>query len=563
MQIDLLLKNGYVYQTYRQCFEKKDIAVSGEMFYHISPVLSYEAKEVVDCTGTYIIPGLVDIHMHVESSMTYPVEFSRVVLPYGVTTVVSDPHEIANVFGIEGVKAFLKQETVQDIFYAIPSSVPSTNQRLETSGAVVEESEAELLLHDPRVICLGEVMNFRDLVSEEDTTIKRLIRLCKERNRHLRIEGHCPSLTGEDLARFIFAGVDADHTQQTPESVLEKVDLGMFLELQRKSLTKEVMEVVNRFRLYESVALVTDDTMPDHLLKGQLNMILKHAVSVGMPVEQAIYCSTYTPSRRMKLDDRGVIAPGKLADFVIYDDLESWTPAAVYKNGRRYHEEMLQDEAAKFPPHFYQSVNCRPAMPEDFVIQAEMETGFVEASVIQIAEFGNATKAVSRRLRVEHGEVCWKEAGLCLAAVFERYGKNGNVGYGLVAGALKEDGAVATTWSHDSHNLFVLGNSPEDMAAAQREVLTMQGGYVACVDGRTAAKASLQIGGILHDGPLEELAEEIGAVRRVIEGLGYVNNNVIMSISTLSLLVSPVLKLSDKGLVEVKTQEFVSLIQNS
>lgn len=390
MRADFVIKNAWVFMTYRQCFEKRDVAVAGESFYCVSPAISYPGVNVVDGTGKYLIPGLIDIHMHIESSMTYPQEFSRITLPYGVTTVVADAHEIANVFGLEGIRCFMEQKTPQDIFYAIPSSVPATNETLETAGASIGEAEVRRLAEEERVLCLGEVMNFKDLTADEDTLIKRLIRCCRESGGNKRIEGHCPALSGEDLCRFIYEGVDADHTQQTPESVVEKTDLGMFLELQLKSLTEDVVRAVCNNELYENVALVTDDTMPDRLLKGQLNRIVKAAVKAGMPVEKAIYCATFTPARRMHLDDRGLIGPGKLADFVVLRDLESFEPEAVFKSGKCVFEKMdaagvwsgvrgecgaaeargvaeVRDISgncnAAFPPlfpaHFYHSVRCK------------------------------------------------------------------------------------------------------------------------------------------------------------------------------------------------------------
>ena len=190
MRADFVIKNAWVFMTYRQCFEKRDVAVAGESFYCVSPAISYPGVNVVDGTGKYLIPGLIDIHMHIESSMTYPQEFSRITLPYGVTTVVADAHEIANVFGLEGIRCFMEQKTPQDIFYAIPSSVPATNETLETAGASIGEAEVRRLAEDERVLCLGEVMNFKDLTADEDTLIKRLIRCCRESGGNKRIEGH-------------------------------------------------------------------------------------------------------------------------------------------------------------------------------------------------------------------------------------------------------------------------------------------------------------------------------------------------------------------------------------
>lgn len=609
MRPDFILKNVMVYQTFRQCFEKRDVAVAGEKFYCISPAISYPGVEERDGKGRYMLPGLVDIHMHIESSMTYPGEFSRITLPYGVTTVVADAHEMANVFGMDGIRAFMAQKTKQDIFWAIPSSVPATNEKLETAGAALGVKEISEMASLDGVLCLGEIMNYKDLSAEGESRTRDLIDVCRNAGKNLRIEGHCPGLTGADLNRFIYEGVDADHTQQTPQSVMEKTELGMFLELQFKSLTPEVVKTVCDHELYENVALVTDDTMADKLLTGHLNKIIETAVKAGMPMEKAIYCATWTPSRRMHLDDRGMIAPGKIADFMLLDSLDGIEPVVVYKKGecvycradeacgaakgRKAQEacavaagcgaeaakmqaagisEVRADKsgqaaapvaaACSFPDSFYRTINCRPAEISDFVLKAEEpDAKWAEVNVMKIGTFGTATTPVKRRVGVKDGVLDWKSAGLSLAVVFERYGKNGNVGYGLVEGALTKPGAVATTWSHDSHNLFVLGTDENDMKLAQRRVLELQGAYVVFAGGKSLAEARLTIGGIVSDQPIEVLGQELKEVRAAMEGLGYVNNNVIMSMSTLCLPVSPKLKLTDHGLLTVPGQEHVPLIE--
>lgn len=602
MKPDFILKNVMVYQTFRQCFEKRDVAVAGEKFYCISPAISYPGVEERDGKGRYMLPGLVDIHMHIESSMTYPGEFSRITLPYGVTTVVADAHEMANVFGMDGIRAFMAQKTKQDIFWAIPSSVPATNEKLETSGASLGVKEVSEMAGLDGVLCLGEIMNYKDLSAEGESRTRDLIDVCRSAGKNLRIEGHCPGLTGADLNRFIYEGVDADHTQQTPQSVLEKSELGMFLELQLKSLTPEVVKVVCDNALYENVALVTDDTMADKLLVGQLNKIIEAAVKAGMPMEKAIYCATWTPSRRMHLDDRGMIAPGKIADFMLLDSLDGVEPVVVYKKGecvyRKADEACGAAEGRKaqecagvagcgveaaavqsaggvqagsgapvaaacsFPDSFCHTINCRPAEISDFVLKAEdPDAKWAEVNVMKIGTFGTATTPVKRRVEVKDGVLDWKAAGLSLAVVFERYGKNGNIGYGFVEGALTKPGAVATTWSHDSHNLFVLGTDENDMKLAQRRVLELQGAYVVFAGGKSLAEARLTIGGIVSDQPIEVLGQELKEVRAAMEGLGYVNNNVIMSMSTLCLPVSPKLKLTDHGLLTVPGQEHVPLVE--
>lgn len=562
MKADFIIKNAMVFLTMRQCFAKRDVAVAGEKIFAVSPALSYPGVKEIDAEGKYLIPGLIDIHMHIESSMTYPAEFSRITLPYGVTTVVADAHEIANVFGMDGIRWFMDQKTPQDIFYAIPSSVPATRPELETSGAEIGEAETTALAEDSRVLCLGEVMNFKDLVSEENTKIKQLIKICQQKGngREMRIEGHCPKITGEELCRFIYEGVDADHTQQSPESIIEKSDLGMFLELQHKSLTKEVIDTLCQHQLYENTALITDDTMPDMLLNGQLNKIVAHAVSLGMPAEKAIYCATWTPARRMHLDDRGMIGPGKLADLVLLENLEQFEPVMVWKRGVCVTNEQLEHHT-EIPDAFRHSVFCKKAAEEDFVLRTEKNCRRVRVNVIEIQKFGTFTKRSIRELDVRDGKICWQEAGLSLAVLFERYGKNQNIAYGLVAGAFSKSGAAATTWSHDSHNLFVLGTSLSDMMLAQNRVLELQGGYAAASDGTILAETSLPIGGIISDQPIEVLADQLLKVRMSMQQLGYENSNEIMSMSTLALPVSPELKITDFGLLDVKSQEQIPLIE--
>lgn len=581
VKVDLIVRNAWVYRTFRRCFERMDFAVAGGRFFDVSPAfgfgggeedvsgrgMDWEAETVVDGTGKFVIPGLVDIHMHIESSMTFPEEFSRNVLPWGVTTVVADPHEIANVFGIEGIRWFMEQKTELDVFWGIPSSVPATCEEMETAGASFGVGEIWELLKDRRVVCLGEVMNVKELTANGETKTKRFVRACMECGRTVRIEGHCPGLSGGELAAFIRAGVDADHTEQTAASVVEKTDMGMFVELQAKSLKQEVVEAIERYGLYENVALVTDDVMPDQLRKGHLNKIIQLAVEKGMAAENAIYLATYTPARRMHLDDRGMIAPGKVADFLVLKDLEGFVPEAVYKNGKRWKGE-TEGKTVRVPDHFRSSVKCRLALPSDFILPVsefvqgvETADGTAVVNVMQVQAFGTRVKRMRRQIPVREGILCWEEAGLCLAAVFERYGKNGNVAWGFVENALKGKGAAATTWSHDSHNLLVLGNSVEDMVLVQNEVVHMQGGYVTASGGTVTAAARLPIGGIISDQSLSVLAKELGGVRTELERLGYDNNNVIMSVSTLALLVSPELKLSDQGLYDVKSQKRVPLVE--
>lgn len=569
----MLLQNAFVFMTHRKCFEKRDILVRGDRIFMTAPSIplsSYSDEEVLDLSGKYIVPGLVDIHMHIESSMTYPLEFSRAVLPFGVTTVVSDPHEITNVFGMEGIRSFLSQDTPMDIFYGLPSSVPAGGVDVETAGAALDAEDIASLLskdRDFRIRCLGEVMNFGDLLREDSPTMKK-IRMVQSFPGQRRIEGHCPRLSFEDTQRYVFAGVDSDHTQQTPQSIREKIDDGMFLEIQRKSLTRENLEVIRNCHLEERIALVTDDTLPDQLLLGQLDGVVREAVSLGMRPEDAVYCATWTPAQRMQFYDRGAVTPGKKADLVVIDDPKDFHARMVMKDGKilardgkMLSEKEMTPPDQLFPGSFFHSVQAKEAGPEDFLIRVPGPDRRVTARVIGISPDSNFTNEIMMELPVINGELAFQNAGLCLVTIFERYGKTGTVTHALAAGALQERGACAATWSHDSHNLIVIGNSVEDMVLAQRTVLSHQGGYCVCSSGKVLALCPLPIGGILSDRPMEELGEQVRSIREALTSLGYHHRDALMSISTLALPVSPALKVTDKGLFDVRKRCFVPLIQ--
>ena len=358
MQVELIIKNLKVYNSYFKKFIKSDVLINKGKFLHIGK--GYEdrlwSENVIDGEGKYIIPGLIDIHMHIESSMTIPREFSKAAIKHGVTTVVADPHEIANVFGIRGIEEFIKFKGNLDIFYGIPSSVPSTSSSLETTGEKITHNEVKRLLEYDNIICLGEVMNFKDLIEDDDSNVNKIINISKEKN--IPLEGHCPKIQGVDLSLYIYRGVNGDHTQQSVGSLQEKIQNGMFIEMQHKSMTLENI----KFLIENNFALVTDDVMADKLVKGHLDEILKEAVKLGMSIENAIYASTYTPARRMNLLDRGTIAPGKLADFILLDSIEDFNIYEVYKNGemvfnrdKGLKEEFFEDKS-KLDYRFYNSI---------------------------------------------------------------------------------------------------------------------------------------------------------------------------------------------------------------
>lgn len=566
MKADLLIKNAWVYQTPTRNFAKKNVAVTQGKFYYISPadMEHLNAIETIEAEGHYMIPGLIDIHLHIESSMTTPAIFSETALGYGVTTVVADAHEMGNVFGLEGLKHFMAAETKMDIFHAIPSSVPSTTVDLETTGGVIGLEEVKELLKDPKVICLGEAMNFKGIAYEPDSLIRQIIDLCKKERPTMPLEGHIPKIYEEELADFLLSGISSDHTHQFPEHLLEKIQAGLFIQFQDKSITPENMTVIRDNQLFDFTCFITDDIMVDDFLEGHLNKNLMKAVACGLPVEEAIYMTTYTPARRMSLLDRGMIAPGKVADFMLIKDLAAFEIEAVYKSGEKVFTKgqpfNYPDKVESFPASYYETIHCRQLTAADLDLSVGTEKEKVRCNVIQKQVVGTFTERITKEVSVKEGLLQWQKAGLAQLIVMERYGKNGNIAHALMDDPLKELGAIGTTWAHDHHNVMLMGNDSASIVLAQETLLDMQGGYVVVADGKVVATCPLPIGGILSQAPIEELGQALKKVRQEMKKLGYENGNEIMSFSTLSLPVSPAIKVTDKGMMDTKSQTFYPLV---
>ncbi|HYH03247.1 MAG TPA: amidohydrolase family protein, partial [Bacillota bacterium] len=437
-KLDLLIRGGRVFNAYLKKFIKADILVNAGRIFMVgdSTAFDFEYDRVLEVEGKTVIPGLIDIHMHIESSMATPQAFSRELVRHGVTTIVSEPHEIANVFGIEGILEMIKAGAGAeiDIFYGIPSSVPSTSAEFETTGAAINLPEMAQLAANERVICLGEVMNCYDLIHESEAKTNQIVRFFKENYPNLPIEGHCSKVGGEGLAKVLEAGVTSDHTQQTVTTLAEKIAAGMFIELQEKSLNPENINYIVANHLTEHVALVTDDVMADKLIcQGHLNHLVRKAVEYGMPVEEAVYCATYTPARRMKLLDRGSIAPGKLADLIILDDLNEFCIGSVYKAGREVFNatptgSKTETVDHQFPARFLNSIKRQPITAGDLQLKVEKTAVTVNCRIIKVQDGTTNTGELIAPVAVKDGYLDWENSPYGLIAVFERYGKNNNIG---------------------------------------------------------------------------------------------------------------------------------------
>lgn len=570
MRVDLLIENVRIYNSYFKTFIQGNAAILDGRFLYIGERAtdSFEAAEHLDGQGRYMIPGLIDIHLHIESTMVTPETFSYGLIRNGVTTIVPEPHEIANVFGLDGVKEFIKasQHCVADMFYAIPSSVPATS--METTGGAIEIEDLDELLRTERIICLGEIMNYVDVITDPDCKTNHILNHIRSHYPHLIIEGHVPKLLDLDLHRMIYSGVDSDHTHQSIEGMEARIAAGMFIEIQEKSMTPEVMAYLMEHEVSEHYCFVTDDVMADSFeRRGHLNHLVRKAIGMGMKPEQAIYASTLSPAKRMRMYDRGVIAPGKIGDFQLISNLEQLTIDQVYKHGRKVYDVREPYEptvhSPAFPAHYYQSVHMEPLTEADFSVETEVADGRYACRTMMVKDGSTFTEEHHAQVEARQGKLNWQESGYGLIATFERYGKNRNRAYGLIGGDTIKRGAIATTYSHDNHNMLVVGHNPVDMMIAANEVIKNQGGFSVVENGKLIASLELPVGGILTEVPLEQVAKEVEQLRKAMESLGYCHYNPIMSISTHSLPVSPALKITDFGLIDVNEGKVVPLIINS
>ncbi len=564
-KVDLLLVGGHIFNVYLKQFIPASIAITGEKISYVGNDLAgVTAKETRDISGKYVIPGLVDSHMHIQSSMMAPKPFSDAVLPHGVTTVISEPHEIANVFGLRGIEESMKAAAScqLDIRLAMPSSVPSTRPELETTGGEIGVPEIETMLTWPKTICLGEVMNMHDVIYEPHCKVNQIIDTMHEKAPAMPIEGHCPRIVGWELAAAIARGVTSDHTEQQMESMRQRLSNGVFVQLQKKSLAPDLLAYINEHHLEDRMAFVTDDTMPDALLRdGHLDQILRLAIGMGFPVEKAIYCATYTPSQRMRLFDRGALDPGKIADLVILDDLKTFAIDSVYKDGQPIKKAQETKASRAYPADFYTSVHLSPLSADDFHIPAPIENGTVTCPVALVQEHSTMTIPSEAELPVKNGYIDWESSPYALAAVFDRHSESGRKGYMLVGGNCMTRGAAASTYAHDHHNLLVLGQNAADMAAAANDVIGKQGGMSVADHGQITGAIRLPVAGILSEEPIEILGQEAASFKSALMALGYHQDNPIMSMTTLGLPVSPAMKVTDRGIIDVKTMSIIPFVK--
>lgn len=565
---DRCIRNVRVFNSYFKCFNDADVYIKEGKFLYIDKKKQneIECREFVDGKGMYMVPGLIDIHMHIESSLVTSEAFCRYTVKNGLTTIVSEPHEIANVFGYKGIKAMMKsgENAPYDCYFAIPSNVPIMGSEFETAGARITTKEMLELKKEPQIKCLGEVMNFREIIQDNDSEVAGFIEEIHEVEPNYPLEGHCPALVDSDLAKYLYLGIGSDHCEHDLEEFKQRFENGMFVQLQDSTMKQEIIDFIIDNNLYEYFSFVTDDTFPDLLCeRGHLNYLIKKAIAMGMKPEWAIYCSTYTPSRRMNLLDRGTIAPGKLADFILIDNPIDFNIYNTYKRGLCIYDiNDVDDEREDYSYglQFENSIKVKHLNADKFLIKVSGPDRIVKVRAMEVFENTNRTQEKIVEMPVENGVLKWEDSGCALTMVIERHGENGGIGYGFTTGCCLKTGAIATSYSHDSHNITLMGLNVEDMMIAVNRLIDIKGGYVVVNNRDITAEMCLPIAGLLSKKSVKKAAIEFKNLRKAFNEQGYTHFNNVMNFSLLALTCINELRVTDKGLMDTINLKMVPLI---
>ncbi|MFH1351749.1 MAG: adenine deaminase [Pseudomonadota bacterium] len=551
---DLVLRKGKVVNVFSGMTQECDVAIYDGFIAGLGP--DYHGREEINLKGRWITPGLIDGHIHIESSMLLPSRLAAALLPHGTTTIISDPHEIANVMGIAGIRLMI-QDSLSipfDIFFMAPSCVPATH--LETSGAQLLAPDLSDLKKEPRILGLAEVMNFPGVLSGLPEVLEKIL-LFDEK----LIDGHSPSLMGYDLQAYVSTGIRSDHETSEAKEGMEKVNSGMMLMVREGTSAKNLEELVPLVTPVNSrrFCFVSDDLHPQDILqRGHLDHTVRKAIGLGLDPTLAVQMVTINPAEYFGLKQRGAVAPGFHADLVVLEDLEGFAVEKVYKNGRLVAEagRLTGFTRGEGTPFETKPLNILPLIPERFQVRYQGR----KARVIELIQGQILTKTGYAKLKSENGLVLSDiESDILKLAVVERHHATGRVGLGFVRGFGLKKGALASSIAHDSHNVIAVGTNDEDLNRAVEEVRILGGGIAVVCHGDVLASVPLEVAGLMSREPLEKLVKQLEEAGRASSALGCMIHEPFMALSFLALPVIPELKLTDMGLVDVNKFSIVPL----
>lgn len=549
---DLVLRGGSLVNVFSGEIYQTDVAVCGGK---IAGLGSYEGRTVIDVSSKFILPGFIDSHVHSESSMLSPAEFARAALPHGTTSVIADPHEIANVLGKTGIQYMLSasEGLPLDFYFMLPSCVPTTS--LETSGARLTAADLLPLLKHQRVLGLAEVMNYPGVLQGEPDVLRKL-----KAFSHTVIDGHAPALSGNDLSAYAGAGISSDHECTTADEARRKIRLGMTVFMREGSAAKDLetlLPAVTRANA-RFFTLATDDFQPGDLKRGGINRIIKKAIRLGLDPIMAVQMATINAARHFGLRRKGAVLPGYDADMVVIDDLKNFSVEKVFKAGKLVAEggTCIADIRSRRHERARGTVRMGPIEKQDLMMKAK--TG--SARVIELIPDQIETKCLILPVTVQGGYVVSDiQRDILKLVVIERHQATGNRGFGLIKGLGLKAGAIAATVAHDSHNIITTGITDEDILAAVSRLQKIQGGLVVVNNRRVIAEISLPVAGLMSDKRLDVVVNKLAEIDLAVKGLGVTLEHPFGILSFLALPVIPELKLTDRGLVDVKQFKFVDL----
>ena len=556
IEVDLLLEGAEIVNTLSGELHRADVAV------HKGRVVGfdcYSARECIDLSGFVLSPGFIDGHVHIESAMVTVPEYARAVVPKGTTSLVIDPHEIANVLGVEGIMYMLEssRRVPLNVYVMLPSCVPAT--KMETSGAVLDAESLSELMDDKRVLGLAEVMNYPGVIFRDPEVLKK-IRLAGNK----RVDGHAPQLSGRDLTAYIAAGIKSDHECTTLEEANEKLRQGMHIMIREGSAAKNLLDLLPLVTPQNArqFLFVSDDRHPaDILREGHIDFMIRTAIKHGLDPIQAMQIASLNAAAYFGLKDLGAIAPGYRADIAVLDDLESLNVMKVIKDGKLVAEDgYLTARLESTPAPKDTTMRTGPLDVGSFRIRSEPSL----VRVIGIIPDQIITKSLAIKPKTSNGLVVRDlDKDVLKMAVVERHMATGNIGLGLVKGFGLQAGAIATSVAHDSHNIVVVGVTDEEMLDAVLRVIEMGGGLAVVKDGRIKASLPLPVAGLLSEMYMHDVAEGIDDCIDAAHDLGCQLKDPFMTLSFLCLPVIPELKLTDKGLVDVAKFQLVPLFMEN
>lgn len=519
-----------------------------------------KARAYEEAGGRYLVPGFIDSHVHIESSHLSPTEFSNLVTPCGTTTVIADPHEIANVCGVNGIKYMLSssEHAALSVMLMIPSCVPATS--FEHSGANLDAKTIAPLLDKPRVLGLGEMMNYVGVVNGQKAVLDKV---WEARSKDLIVDGHAPAISGKEMSAYVASGIRTSHESETPKELRERIRLGLYVMLRQGSACRNLNGLLGGVdgNNWRRCLFCTDDRQPKSILaEGHINNNVRMAVAGGLDPITAICIATINAAECYRLDDRGAIAPGRRADFLLFNDLKEFNPQRVFILGRQVAENgYLQVHSDAIEP---KNVTGMMHVKDFSVRRLALHLKKDRVRVIDVIPGGVVTASGEATVKVEKG--IWihdPAADILKIAVIERHHDTGNIGLGLIRGYGLKHGAVAISIAHDSHNLIVVGDNDQDMAIAVEDLVRLGGGVALAKDGKVLGDLALPIAGLMTDQPAREVAGELAELHRIAFGTLKVNKDVdpLMTLCFMALPVIPALKITDMGLFDVNAFKRVPL----